>query len=76
MQAVFIGLEAATDPELDSMDKQATVDHNRRAIALLRKHRIDVYGSLIVQPDYAEEDFERMGRSSTKTTSITSTSRR
>jgi radical SAM superfamily enzyme YgiQ (UPF0313 family) len=62
LQAVFIGLEAATDPELDSMDKRATVDHNRRAIALLRKHRIDVYGSLIVQPDYTEEDFERMKR--------------
>jgi hopanoid C-3 methylase len=62
LQAVFIGLEAATDPELDSMDKHATVDHNRRAIALLRKHRIDVYGSLIVQPDYTEEDFERMKR--------------
>jgi len=62
LQAVFIGLEAATDPELDSMNKQATVDHNRRAIAILRQHRVDVYGSLIVQPDYTKEDWDRLKR--------------
>jgi radical SAM superfamily enzyme YgiQ (UPF0313 family) len=62
LKAVFIGLEAATDPELDSMNKEATVDHNRRAIAVLRKHGVDVYGSLIVQPDYAPEDWARLKR--------------
>ncbi len=62
LQAVFIGLEAATDPELDSMDKQATVDHNRRAIAMLQKHGVDIYGSLIVQPHYAKEDWDRLKR--------------
>jgi radical SAM superfamily enzyme YgiQ (UPF0313 family) len=62
LQAVFIGLEATTDPELDSMDKQATVDHNRRAIAVLRKHGVDVYGSLIVQPEYTQKDWDRLKR--------------
>jgi len=60
LRAVFIGLEAATDPELDSMDKMGTVDHNRRAIAVLNRHGIDVYGSLITQPDYVKEDWQRL----------------
>jgi hopanoid C-3 methylase len=62
LHAVFIGLEAATDGELDSMDKRNTVECNRRAIAILRRHRIDVYGSLITQPDYLPEDWERLWR--------------
>jgi radical SAM superfamily enzyme YgiQ (UPF0313 family) len=62
LRAVFVGLEAATDPELDAMDKGATVDHNRRAIRLLRKHGVDVYGSLIVQPDYSRKDWGRLKR--------------
>ena len=60
LKAVFIGLEAATDPELNSMDKQCTVDFNRRAIAVLRKHGVDTYGSLITQPDYTEKDWNRL----------------
>ena len=62
LKAVFIGLEAATNPELDSMDKETTVDHNRRAIAVLQKHRVDIYGSLIIQPDYTKEDWDRLKR--------------
>lgn len=60
LRAVFIGLEAATDPELDSMHKLGTVDHNRRAIAILRKCGVEVYGSLIAQPGYVKEDWQRL----------------
>lgn len=62
LSAVLIGLEAATDPELDSMDKENTVDNNRRAIAVLRRHGVDTYGSLITQPDYTPEDWRRLDR--------------
>ncbi len=60
LTAVFIGLEAATDSELDSMEKRNTVRANREAIAVLRRHGIDVYGSLITQPDYRPEDWDRL----------------
>lgn len=60
LKAVFIGLEAATNSELDSMSKDCTVDCNRRAIAILRSHGVDTYGSLITQPDYGPEDWERL----------------
>lgn len=62
LKAVFIGLEAATDTELEGMDKMATVDHNRRAIAVLQKYGVDIYGSLITQPDYVAEDWARLKR--------------
>lgn len=62
LKAVFIGLEAATDAELESMNKECNVDYNRRALAVLRKHRVDTYGSLITQPDYVEADWARLKR--------------
>jgi radical SAM superfamily enzyme YgiQ (UPF0313 family) len=60
LSAVFIGLEASTDPELDSMNKQTSVDVNRAAVEVLRRSRIDTYGSLITQPDYGPEDWEKL----------------
>jgi len=60
LSAVFIGLEAATNTELDSMNKECTVDYNRKAIEVLRKYKIDTYGSLIRNPDYTPRDWERL----------------
>lgn len=62
LRAVFIGLEAATDPELDSMQKECSVDYNRKAVEVLRRNGVDTYGSLIPQPDYQKEDWERLWR--------------
>ena len=60
LTAVFIGLEASTDPELNSMNKECTVDFNYRSIEILRQNQIDTYGSLIPQPDYNQEDWDRL----------------
>jgi len=60
LRAVLIGLEATTDPELASMDKRTTVDDNRRAIEVLRRHGVDTYGSIIVRPDYGPDDWKRL----------------
>jgi radical SAM superfamily enzyme YgiQ (UPF0313 family) len=60
LHAVFIGLEAATNTELDSMDKESTVDYNRKAIEVLRKYKVDTYGSLIPNPEYSKADWERL----------------
>jgi hopanoid C-3 methylase len=60
LSAIIIGLEAVTDPELDSMNKECTVDYNRRAIEILRRHGIDTYGSLITQPDYTPREWQRL----------------
>ncbi|HSH74749.1 MAG TPA: radical SAM protein [Longimicrobiales bacterium] len=62
LAAVLIGLEASTDDELDSMNKANTVDYNRRAIEVLREHGVDTYGSLIPDPSYGPEEWERLWR--------------
>lgn len=53
LTAVIVGLEAGTDRELADLDKKCTLDQNRRAIKVLRNNEIDVYASLIPQPDYS-----------------------
>ena len=60
LSAVFIGLEATTNAELESMKKDCTVDYNRKAIAILRKYKVDTYGSLIPNPDYSLEDWKKL----------------
>jgi radical SAM superfamily enzyme YgiQ (UPF0313 family) len=60
LSAVFIGLEAATNFELNSMNKESTVDYNIKAVETLRKYKVDTYGSLIPNPDYMPEDWERL----------------
>jgi radical SAM superfamily enzyme YgiQ (UPF0313 family) len=60
LTAVLIGLEASTNSELDSMNKQSTVNYNIQAIDILRRNGVDVYGSLIPGPDYTAEDWDRL----------------
>jgi len=60
LRAVFIGLEATTDAELESMEKRCTVDKNRLAVEILRRHGVDTYGSLIPNPEYELADWERL----------------
>lgn len=62
LSAVLIGLEASTDTELTSMDKECTVDYNVKAIEVLRRHGVDTYGSLIPNPEYTEKEWERLMR--------------
>ena len=62
LKAVFIGLEAVTDEELTSMNKQLPADYNRKAIEILRKYEIDTYGSLIPGAEYEKKDWERLWR--------------
>jgi radical SAM superfamily enzyme YgiQ (UPF0313 family) len=60
LKAVFIGLEAVTDDELNNMDKDNSIDMNLKAIRLLQKHGVDIYGSLIPHPDYSVADWQRL----------------
>lgn len=62
LSAVLVGLEAVTDGELRALGKRTTVDENRRAIEVLRRHGVDVYGSLTPRADYGPEDWARLWR--------------
>lgn len=60
LSAVFIGLEATTDDELNSMDKDCEAWHNRAAVKMLQKYNVDTYGSLIPGADYEQKDWDRL----------------
>jgi len=62
LKAVFVGLEAVTDHELTGMNKETNVDQNLEAIRVLQRCGIDIYGSLIPQPEYTVEDWKRLRR--------------
>jgi radical SAM superfamily enzyme YgiQ (UPF0313 family) len=60
LTAVLVGLEAGTDEELATMEKRTSVDLNRVAVEILRRHGIDTYGSLIPDPSYGPEEWDRL----------------
>jgi radical SAM superfamily enzyme YgiQ (UPF0313 family) len=57
---IFFGLEAATNAGLKSLTKDATVDHTAAAVAIAREQRYGVTGNFVIDPDWAEPDFERL----------------
>ena len=57
---IFFGLEAATDEGLDGLMKDATVDETMRGIAAAREHTYGVTGNFVIDPAWAEADFERL----------------
>ena len=60
LRAVFIGLEATTDEELEGMNKECDAIYNRQAIEVLKKYNVDTYGSLIPGADYEKKDWDRL----------------
>jgi radical SAM superfamily enzyme YgiQ (UPF0313 family) len=60
LKAVIIGLEFTSDHELNSINKQASMDENDRAIDVLQRHHIDVYASFILGIDYGTKEFHRI----------------
>ncbi|TXG38672.1 B12-binding domain-containing radical SAM protein [Seonamhaeicola maritimus] len=60
LKAVFIGLDAITDEELKDMNKQSPAHYNKLAIEILRKYKVDTYGSLIPGADYVKKDWNKL----------------
>jgi len=57
---VFLGLEKIDAEGMASVHKHNTVETNESALAVLKKVGINVFGTLIVDPDYDEGDFRRL----------------
>jgi len=57
---VFFGLEAATDEGLASLAKDTTVDRTVDAVGIARELGYGVTGNFVIDPDWAEADFERL----------------
>ena len=60
LDGVFLGFEATSDQELKDLSKHATVSDNERAHKLLREMGIAVHAGFMVNPEFSEQDFERL----------------
>jgi len=57
---VFLGLEAFEDDELKELNKRATAEQNRQALALLTELKIDISGGLICMPEWKRANFDTL----------------
>ena len=62
LTAVIVGIEAAGQNELDAWGKRLSVDHNVRAVRVLRELGIECYATVILGPDWKTQDFNRLFR--------------
>lgn len=58
LQAVIVGLESAREADLKVYDKRTSLASNERAIKILHRLGIEVYGTLILPLDFTRKDFK------------------
>ncbi|MBN1845968.1 MAG: radical SAM protein [Sedimentisphaerales bacterium] len=58
LHAALLGLEGASERMLKKVNKTNTLSTNDRAIQILHDHGVIIWGAFIVDPDWAEEDFD------------------
>ena len=57
---IFFGLESATSPGLNSLVKDADINKSVEAVRIARELGFGVTGNFIIDPDFTEEDFQRL----------------
>ncbi len=60
LETILIGFEAATQERLDAVAKGATVEQNERAMEILNRLGVHMWGAFIVDPDFTHEDFQAL----------------
>lgn len=62
LRAVIIGLESVRAQDLTTYSKRTSLEENEKAAAILRRHGIELYGTLILGMDFDKEDFNTLNR--------------
>ena len=57
---MLVGLEAVEDSTLEKYNKNSSVQLNRQAVALLRKHKMVCVGLFVINYDFGHRDFMRI----------------
>lgn len=60
LKGVFIGFEKVEDSGLNRLRKENLVKNNTTSLSILKGLNIDVWASFIVDPEFGEEDFQRL----------------
>lgn len=62
LRAVIVGLESGSEKELIAYNKKSSVEINEKAIEILKRCKVECYGTFIVGIDWEREDFNRLLR--------------
>jgi radical SAM superfamily enzyme YgiQ (UPF0313 family) len=57
---IFFGFEAPSEAELANYTKDSDIDAIREAVAVCRRFDVGITGNFIIDPDWGQEDFERL----------------
>ena len=57
---IFFGLEAATDGNLNTLDKDNSVERTLEAVKVARQFGYGVTGNFVIDPGWDEDDFKRL----------------
>lgn len=61
LRAVIIGLESVRAQDLTTYSKRTSLEENEKAAAILRRHGIELYGTMILGMDFDKRDFKTLG---------------
>ena len=61
LYAVLLGLEGGCDETLKNVNKSCSIDTNNQAIKILQDNGVIIWGAFIVDPDWTDDDFKRLG---------------
>jgi radical SAM superfamily enzyme YgiQ (UPF0313 family)/ubiquinone/menaquinone biosynthesis C-methylase UbiE len=62
LRAVIIGLESVRAQDLATYSKRTSLEENEKAAEILRRHGVELYGTLILGMDFDKEDFNTLNR--------------
>lgn len=60
LRTVIVGFESFSDKELDTYNKNTSVEMYKETMAVLHREKIDVFATIIVPPEWDKEDFRHM----------------
>ena len=60
LSAVIVGVESVREKDLKDFNKRSSLENNEKAIRILQKYGIELYATMILQPDFTKQDFKQI----------------
>ena len=60
LSAVIVGVESLREKDLKDFNKRSSLENNEKAIRILQKYGIELYATMILQPDFTKKDFKQI----------------
>ena len=60
LSAVIVGVESVREKDLKDFNKRSSLENNEKAIRILQKYGIELYSTMILQPDFTKKDFRQI----------------